>query len=85
LGLGLGSLALDYVLQNNATGYFPLRLVRPYLTRGRLKITKRARRFSVPVFMLYPEAHDEEAYEPILSSLRASARRMTTVEAEPAA
>jgi LysR family transcriptional regulator, flagellar master operon regulator len=75
LRLNLGSLALDYVLQNNGMGYFPMRLVKGHLARGRLKLMKRARRFSVPVFMLYPEAHDEEAYEPILTSLRSFAQR----------
>jgi DNA-binding transcriptional LysR family regulator len=75
LSLNLASLALAYVLQNNAMGYFPMRLVKGHLARGRLKLAKRARRFSVPVYMLYPEAHDEEAYEPILTSLRAFAQR----------
>lgn len=82
LRLDIGGRALDYVLQNNAMGYFPLRLVRQHLARGRLKIAKRGRRFSVPVYMLYPEAHDEEAYEPILTSLRAHARRQSLTEAE---
>lgn len=76
LRLNLGSLGLEYVLRNNGAGYFPLRLVKPHLARGRLKVSKRSRRFTVPVYMLYPEAHDEDAYEPILTSLRDHARRL---------
>ncbi|MFZ4809009.1 MAG: LysR family transcriptional regulator [Hyphomicrobiaceae bacterium] len=85
LRLNLGSLGLDYVLANNGLGYFPLRLVRTHLARGRLKLVKRGRRFTVPVYMLYPEAHDEEAYEPILMSLREhAARQVTGAEASAA-
>lgn len=79
LRLNLGPLGLDYVLANSGMGYFPLRLVRQHIARGRLKLAKRGRRFTVPVYMLYPEAHDEEAYEPILTSLRAQARRYSAV------
>ena len=31
---------------------------------------KRARKFVYPVYAVYPEARNEEAYEPILKSLR---------------
>lgn len=84
LRLDLGSLGLGFVLAHNGMGYFPLRLVRPHLARGRLKIVRRGRRFRVPVAMLYPEAHDEEAYEPILTSLRAQARRINVAAAPEA-
>lgn len=70
LNLDIGTASLDYLLANNASGYFPLRLVRSAVGRGRLKINKRARKFTYPVFMVYPEARDEEAYEPILDGLR---------------
>ena len=74
--LDMGSLGLDYLLANAASGYFPRRLVAPYLRRRRLRIPARARAFSSPVYMVYPEARDEEAYEPILEGLRSSARRL---------
>jgi hypothetical protein len=49
--------------------------VRSYLSRGRLRQPKRARKFVYPVYMVYPEAHDEEAYEPILDDLRHKAEK----------
>lgn len=76
LNLDLGALGLDYILSNEASGYFPLRMVRGLLARGRLRTPKRARRFVYPVFMVYPETRDEEAYEPILSGLRREAARL---------
>ncbi|MGE5265746.1 MAG: LysR family transcriptional regulator [Deltaproteobacteria bacterium] len=70
LSLDLGNMPLDYVLTNELSAYFPMRLVKPYLSRGRLKQPKRARRFVYPVYLVYPEARDEDAYEPILDMLR---------------
>jgi DNA-binding transcriptional LysR family regulator len=70
LSLDLGALQIDYLLANELSGYFPMRIVRPLLSRGRLKQPKRARRFVYPVYMVYPETRDEEAYEPIIESLR---------------
>ena len=48
----------------------PSRLVGSYLARGRLRQPKRARKFVYPVYVVYPEARNEEAYEPILNGLR---------------
>jgi len=72
--LDLGSLGLDYLLANEASGYFPRRLVSKHVRRRRLRIPARARAFTYPVYMVYPEARDEEAYEPILQALRNNAR-----------
>jgi LysR family transcriptional regulator, flagellar master operon regulator len=74
--LDLGSLGLDFLLANEASGYFPRRLVRQHLSRRRLRIPARARAFSCPVYMVYPETRDEEAYEPILKGLRRAAERL---------
>ncbi len=70
LNLDIGTAGLDYLLANRASGYFPMRLVKGHVSRGRLRLNKRARKFTYPVFMVYPEARDEEAYEPILDGLR---------------
>jgi DNA-binding transcriptional LysR family regulator len=75
LNLDLGSVSVDYLLSNEASAYFPSRIVKPHLTRGRLRQPKRARRFVYPVYMVYPEARDEEAYEPIIEGLRRAAAR----------
>ncbi len=73
LNLNLGSVGVDYLLANEGSAYFPMRLVRHHLARGRLRQTKRARKFVYPVYMIYPETRDEEAYEPILAGLRREA------------
>ncbi len=76
LNMDLGPLALSYVLNNAASGYFPMRLVKPHLARGRLRLPKRVRKFVYPVYMIYPESRDEEAYEPILAGLRREAAKI---------
>lgn len=76
LNLDIGSLALHYVLNNRASCYFPLRLVKGALARGLLRMPKRVRKFVHPVYMVYPEARDEEAYEPILGGLRREAAKL---------
>jgi DNA-binding transcriptional LysR family regulator len=76
VNMDLGSLGLDYLLANEASGYFPRRLVERHVNRRRLRIPARARKFSCPVYMVYPEARDEEAYEPILDGLRQATERL---------
>ena len=76
LNLDLGGMALDYLLINDGQAYFPRRLVKTHIARGRLRETKRARRFVYPVYMIYPESRDEDAYEPILGALRAEAGKL---------
>lgn len=76
LNMDLGPLALSYVLGNPATGYFPMRLVKQHIARGRLRLPKRVRKFVYPVYMVFPESRDEEAYEPILDGLRREAAKL---------
>ena len=57
------------------SGYFPRRLVKRHVNRRRLRIPARARAFTYPVYMVYPEARDEEAYEPQLFSFGSSQSR----------
>lgn len=75
LALDLGPTGLDYLLANPASGYFPWRIVKPHVMRGRVRLVKRARKFVYPVYMIYPEARDEEAFGPILSGLRREASK----------
>lgn len=76
LRLDVGPMGLDYLLSNEASGYFPSRMVKALVTRGRLRHQKRARKFVYPVYMVYPEARDEETYELILVGLRAAASKL---------
>ena len=77
LNLDLGALGLDYLLANEASAYFPRRMVKAHLARGRLREPKRTRRFVYPVYMIYPEARDEDAYGPILDGLRQEATKVS--------
>jgi DNA-binding transcriptional LysR family regulator len=70
VNLDLGPMGLDYLLANECSGYFPARMVRSLVARGRLREPKRSRKFVYPVYMVYPETRNEEAYEPILEALR---------------
>ena len=76
LQLDLGSASLDYLLAHEGSSYVPLRLAKSYLARDRLRLNKRARKFVYPVHMVYPEARDEEAFEPLLQGLRGEAQRI---------
>ncbi|MGE0025328.1 MAG: LysR family transcriptional regulator, partial [Hyphomicrobium sp.] len=76
LHLDLGATSIEYLLSNEASAYFPSRIVKHHVARGRLRQPKRARRFSYPVYMVYPEARDEETYELIITGLRAAAARL---------
>lgn len=73
LQLDLGAIAINYLFDTQASGYFPLRVAEPYLADGRLRLVKRARRFVYPVYAIYPEDRDEEIFDPILEGLRATA------------
>lgn len=77
LNLDLGAMGLDYLLSNPGSAYFPRRMVKAHLARGRLRESKRTRRFVYPVYMIFPEARDEEAYAPILDGLRREAAKVS--------
>ena len=70
LSLDLGASALDYILQTPCSALMPERLVARHLKSGRLRVAARSRRHTFPLYMVYPEVRDEEAYEPILAGLR---------------
>jgi LysR family transcriptional regulator, flagellar master operon regulator len=70
LSLDIGAPSVSYLLDKRASGYFSMRTARPYVERGDLKVIKPAPRFVYPVYAVYPEDRDEEAYEPILAGLQ---------------
>ena len=78
LQLDLGAIAINYLFDTPASGYFPLRVARPYLADNRLRLVRRARRFVYPVYVVYPEDRDEESFDPLLEGLRETGE--TTVE-----
>jgi LysR family transcriptional regulator, flagellar master operon regulator len=76
ISLDLGPMGVDYLLANECSGYFPSRMVRKLINSGRVREPKRARKFVYPVYMVYPETRNEEAYEPILRGLRRAAAKL---------
>jgi len=76
LFLDLGTLGVNYLLENKATGYFPLRITKPLIDDGKLKLVKRAPRFVYPAFLVYPDDSDREAFQPFLNGIRRIAEKL---------
>ena len=71
ISVGLGSLGLEYILQNGGSGYFPLRVVQPYVDTGRLFLVGGAPEMQRPAYVVYPEmGRNQETLELALSGLR---------------
>ena len=76
VSVGLGSLGLEYILQNGGSGYFPTRVVQPYLDRNELFIVEEAPRMQRPAYVVYPEiARHQETLDLALEGLREIAGR----------
>jgi DNA-binding transcriptional LysR family regulator len=59
VAVGLGALGLQHILANGGFGYFPMRVVRPYLQEGRLHAVVDAPEFRRPSYMVYPAADEQ--------------------------
>jgi DNA-binding transcriptional LysR family regulator len=70
----LGALGLGFLLENEATGYFPRRLVSAYVAEGELRILPGAPVFTYPAYAVYPEEHEPEGLEEAVSLLKRLAR-----------
>lgn len=68
--VSLGALGLGYILENGGSGYFPLRVVRPHLADGRLRLIEGAPRFGRPAYVVYPAGRTEEWFDTSLAGLR---------------
>lgn len=66
----LGSLGLTFILQNEASGYFPMRLISPHLKSGRLSLMPGAPKFGYPAYAVYPVAGDLDALVSALACMR---------------
>lgn len=60
VSVSIGLLGLAYLLENEGTGYFPIRVVRPYLEGGRLFLVEGAPEFRRPAYAVYPQASAQE-------------------------
>ena len=71
VSVGLGSLGLEYILQNGGSGYFPLRLVLPHIENETLFYVKGAPTMQRPAYVVYPSSsRQQEALSIALDGLR---------------
>ncbi|MDI3468902.1 MAG: LysR family transcriptional regulator [Pseudolabrys sp.] len=73
LFVGLGPLALSYIVQAGGSGYFRTRAVQPYLDTGRLHLVAEAPSFSYPIYAVFSAGADEALVKQALDGLRAVA------------
>lgn len=69
LFVGLGPLALDYVLAVGGSGYFRLRAIQPHLASGRLHLVPGVPEFSYPIYAIYATDADDDVVGPALAGL----------------
>lgn len=70
LNLNVGSLGVSFLLSTPASGYFPARIVAPFIENGDLAIVDDAPVFTYPVYAAYPEEHDKAVIEKVLKGLK---------------
>ncbi len=75
----LGSLSLQYILENRGSGYFPKRHVVRFLEDGRLKLAPRAPVFHYPAYVVYPADGDEAVFDLALRNMRKIAADLAAV------
>ena len=68
--VGLGNLALGHVLEFGGAGYFPARLVKPFVAEGRLYVIEKAPVFQRPAFVVFPTDHEAHGIDTALAGLR---------------
>lgn len=73
LTASIGWLGLQHVLQNGGAGYFPIRLVRPYLASRKLVKWAEAPEFSLSAHLVYPIDAEADVVGDILTAIRNAA------------
>jgi len=66
----LGAYAVEHILEDGGSGYFPEPVVRSHLRAGRLHRVKGAPRFATPIYAVYPQGDLEKAVQIALDGLR---------------
>jgi DNA-binding transcriptional LysR family regulator len=79
VAVSLGALGLQHMLANGGFGYFPMRVVRPYLVDEWLFLVSAAPEFRRPAYLVYPQA--DQQGEPLLTAVR-GLRYIASLEAE---
>lgn len=62
LTANIGWLGLQHILMNGGSGYFPMRIVLPYLAAKRLYIISGAPEFFMPAYVVYPLDSEREIF-----------------------
>ena len=70
LYMELGSIGLQYLLSNHGSGYFPERLVQPFIKKKQLKLVAESPVFSYPAYVVYPEGSDADSVHVAVKSLK---------------
>lgn len=79
LYMELGSLSLNYLLDNQGSGYVPKRLALPHLQEERLRLVKNAPSFHYPAYVVYPADADPQILDLALVTMREVATDHATV------
>jgi LysR family transcriptional regulator, flagellar master operon regulator len=74
LTVNIGWIGLHHILENGGSGYFPLRLVNPYLATRRLTHLAGAPEFSQPAYLVYSAEGREDFVETALDGIRHAVR-----------
>jgi DNA-binding transcriptional LysR family regulator len=70
----IGWLGVQQLLTYGGSGYFPLRLVRPYIEAGQLWRVPHSPQFRLPAWMVFPRDSDSATLRSALDGLRTLAR-----------
>lgn len=70
LVVGIAWLGLQHILSCGGSGYFPRRLVRPYIDAGRLFRVPDSPTFALPAYMVYPSDGDADLHGTALGAMR---------------
>jgi len=73
LFIGLGPLALHYILEAGGSGYFRQRVVEPHLASGALHLVPGAPSFFYPIYAVYSADAEEKSVSIALEGLRSVA------------
>jgi DNA-binding transcriptional LysR family regulator len=78
LFVGLGPLALNYIVKAGGSGYFRMGAAKPFLETGRLHLVKGAPSFSYPIYAIFSAEADEALVNQALDGVRSVAAQAGT-------
>jgi DNA-binding transcriptional LysR family regulator len=70
LTANIGWLGLQHLLASGGSGYFPIRVLRPYLEAGRVTMVPGTPEFALQAYMVYPAEGGSDALQTALEGIR---------------